>query len=383
MTLNGKVEFSRYVLRPKAKADQDRLAEIENAKVVVPLDCYLGLSKLPFKMTVDLMLEVAYWAQNESSYQAAEEAVWKATGLFINDDTIRAVSNHIGSFVFNKDCEKSESAYKALASGKLKFPQKKIPGTLYIETDGAALNTRAKNEDGSSWRENKLGVVFSSDNIHFWSDAHGKRQHTILKREYSSYVGAVDEFKKHLFACALRNGYGKYEETVLLSDGATWIRNAKEELFPDAQQILDYFHLCENVYDFAKQLFNLDESLYKPWSDHICKQLKESRSKEVLVELDALDKHKVARATVNLSGYIRNNINNIDYASYIRKGYFIGSGAIESGNKVVLQKRLKQAGMRWNTDTAQCLLTLKAKKESDLWYKEVVQPIVKFYELKK
>jgi hypothetical protein len=70
-------------------------------------------------------------------------------------------------------------------------------------------------------------------------------------------------------------------------------------------------------------------------------------------------------------GYITNNIKNIDYAAYEQKGYFIGSGAIESGNKIVLQQRLKQAGMRWNVETAQNLLTLKAKAESGLWHTDV------------
>jgi hypothetical protein len=96
--------------------------------------------------------------------------------------------------------------------------------------------------------------VFSSDNIHSWTwtDRHGRRRRKIQKREYVSYVGAVNEFRKHLVACAMRNGHGIYEETVILSDGATWIRNMTEELFPDARHILDFFHLSENVHEYAK-----------------------------------------------------------------------------------------------------------------------------------
>lgn len=67
------------------------------------------------------------------------------------------------------------------------------------------------------------------------------------------------------------------------------------------------------------------------------------------------------------------NQNHINYPDYESKGYFIGSGAIESGNKVVLQKRLKQAGMRWEPETAQYLLTLRTKQESGLWEKDVVR----------
>ncbi len=62
-------------------------------------------------------------------------------------------------------------------------------------------------------------------------------------------------FHKALKGCALRNGYGDYKETVIISDGAAWIANMAEEMFPDAQHILDLFHLKKNVYDFAKNKF--------------------------------------------------------------------------------------------------------------------------------
>jgi len=134
-----------------------------------------------------------------------------------------------------------------------------------------------------------------------------------------------------------------------LDDGATWIRNMVEEYFPDAQQILDFFHLSENVHTYAKYLFKMDA---------------------------AKDK-KPNGCPINLHGYILNNINNIDYAAYEGKGYFIGSGAIESGNKIILQDRLKRAGMRWNTQTAQAILTLKSKAESGLWHRDVEVPFLK------
>ena len=262
--------------------------------------------------------------------------------------------------------------------GNLSFPRTQKNGILYIETDGAALNTRLKNENGSTWRENKLGMVFSSDNIYFWHNKRGERQHKINKREYVSYIGTANEFQKHLFACAIRNGYGVYNQTVILSDGATWIRNMKEELFPDAQQILDFYHLCENVSTFAKHLFKMNESLYVPWTERICKELKESNYENVLKELVSLENKVDDKYPVNLYSYIKNNISNIDYAVYIEKGYFIGSGAIESGNKIVLQQRLKQSGMRWNAKTAQNLLTLKSKNLSGLWQQDVVD-IVRLY----
>jgi len=345
-------------------------------KSIVPMDSYLGLSGLPFKITPAALLKIAYWAQNQSSYRRAERTIEEVLRVKVDNDTIRAVTNYVGGMVFENDCAKADEAFHALETGKLEFPAKPADGIVYIQTDGAALNTRLKDEAGSTWRENKLGEVFTSKDIRSWTNRKGERQHQIMKKEYISYVGPAAEFKKHLLACSLRNGYGRYKETVVLGDGATWIRNMSEELFPDAQQILDYFHLSENVYTFAKALFNMDVSRYTPWAKNICALLKASQYKLVLNDLEQYKDKKPNGCTVNLYGYITNNINNIDYATYKEKGYFIGSGAIESGNKLILQDRLKRAGMRWNTETAQAMLTLKTKAESDIWFRDVEQPFL-------
>ena len=339
------------------------------------MDSYLGLAGLPFKITPAAMLKIAYWAQNQSSYQRAEDAISEALRININDDTIRQVTNYVGGMVFQKDCANADEAFQSLTSGKLKFAQNKS-GVVYILTDGAALNTRFKDDAGSSWRENKLGEVFTTRDVRYWTNHKGERCHQIMKKEYVSYVGAAEEFKKHLFACALRNGYGQFKETVVLGDGATWIRNMVDELYPDAQQILDYFHLCENVYAYAKSLFNMDALKYTPWAKRVCALLKASQYKLVLQELTQIKDKQPNNCSVNLYGYISNNIKNIDYAAYEKKGYFIGSGAIESGNKIILQDRLKRAGMRWNVNTAQAMLTLKTKAESSIWFRDVEQPFL-------
>ena len=49
---------------------------------------------------------------------------------------------------------------------------------------------------------------------------------------------------------------------------------------------------------------------------------------------------------------------------------------IESGNKTVVQKRMKQASMRWCTVGAQYMAVLRAKHESNRW-EEVEKVILK------
>ena len=364
------------MLIPDSPESGKALFESEHVKSIFPLDDALGISRLPFKMTPALMLRCAYWAQNQCSYQAAEDVIRDTYGMSISDDTIRQVANFIGRMVFEEDCRRADCLSRQLEQGNLNFSNKR-KGVLYIEADGAALNTRHQNDDGSTWRESKLGVVYSSDNIYWWTDKKGKRQHKIQRREYVPYIGCAGEFSRHLYRCAVENGYGDYKETVILSDGAPWIANMAEELFPDAQHILDLFHLKENVYDFSKSKFGMNESKYVPWAERIIGMLEDGHTEEVLAELNPDEKYTNC---VNLYHYITMHMNHIQYPEYKAKGYFCGSGAVESGNKVVLQKRLKQAGMRWDPQTAQYLLTLKAKYESGRWERDVVEFIMEHLE---
>jgi len=368
--MNGVVEINRYVLRPYEVSDAKKLMDRDGLLAVYPMDDFLEISDYPFKMTPEVMLKVALWAARSPSYEEASRSLFDAYEMTISDDRIRKVTNYIGQMVFDEDQRRAEEAYSRFIQGKWKFPDKKRAGVLYIETDGSMINTRTKGVCGSSWRENKLGEVFSSDNIHTWTNKKtGKRQHRILKREYVGYAGSVSEFKKHLLACAIRNGYGLYEQAVFLADGADWIRNVREELFPDAKQILDFFHLCENVNTYAKHLLGTDENLYRPWADKMCEHLKAGQHEDVLAELSK--RTRPVNCPIDLLGYITKNADSIDYPLYERSGFFIGSGAIESGNNNVIQQRLKQSGMRWNIETAQQLITLRTKYKSNLWAQDV------------
>ena len=354
------------------KESLEKLMQDENIYQVVPIDIKLGIDVLPFKMTREMMCEVAFWAQNQASFKAAAEIIKKTHDISLSASTIRTVAEFIGKIIFEQDTAEANLAFERREDIKC---ENKKTGILYVQMDGATLNTRLKNNDGSSWRENKLGMCFSSDNISVRINKKGEEIGQIQKKEYTSYVGSVSEFKKYLFACAKRNGYGQYETTVIISDGAQWIHNMCKELFPDATHILDLFHLCENTYSFAKAIFKGDEAKYVPWAEDMVKKFKNSETNEVIEELKKYKKRKLPKNTVNLYNYVSNNIDRIDYKHYKSLGYYVGSGAIESGNKVVMQKRLKLAGMRWDEIYAQYLLTLRTKFESGLW-KTVVSTVL-------
>jgi hypothetical protein len=170
-----------------------------------------------------------------------------------------------------------------------------------------------------------------------------------------------------VFAAACKAGYGKIKEVVVIGDGAQWIWNMCEELFPDAVQILDYYHLSENTHDYARFLYPEDEIGRRKWVKQVLDAVIGGKVEEAIKLIETRKVEKLPYGVVNLYAYIKNNRNRINYKSFKDRGYYIGSGAIESGNKMVIQQRMKQSGMRWSINGGQYIAALRTKHESGLW----------------
>jgi len=324
-----------------------------------PLDEKLEMSGLPHKMTSGLMLETAYYGQNQHSFESASEMMKRALQIDISKETVRKVTEEIGKIVFESDKARANHIVKNMQ--EIEDEPEKTKGTLYIMTDGAAVNTRIKDDNGSTWRENKIVIAFTDRNMIKRKDG----GNIIVSKECSAYIGTAESFRGYVLDTAIKAGYGKVRDVVIIGDGASWIRNMGSDLFPEAVQILDLYHLKENIYTYAKHKFSNNEKAYVPWAETFINKVENGKVEEVLGLLP--EEEKLPTGVVNLRTYILNNIDRIDYPKYKEKGYFVGSGAIESANKVILQRRLKQAGMRWSVQGAQFVLSLRAKVESGRW----------------
>jgi hypothetical protein len=375
----GRVKFSRMALVPSTKKDINKYQEIGGDGLIFPVDDALGLNRLPFKMTVATMLTVAEEALVLTSYEEAQRRLKTKMNIDINDDTIRQVTNVLGSLVFENDKKMADELWADMNDKRHIIYNNKINEILYLEVDGAMVPTRKDDHKGIVYKENKLGMAFSTDNFLRWKDKHGQHKHQILKREYISTIGDSTDFTKLMYMLALKNGYGKYKTNVLISDGATWIRNMKNYIFPDFQQIFDFFYLKKHVSDFAKEIFYKDEEKYNPWAEEVTEIFKKGSYDEAIKLIKSSIKPKFNDLLEKLITYFRNNKDNMDYPTYLKKGYFIGSGAIESSNKTVMQRRLKYGASRWNLLSGQAVLSLMVKYKSDLWDSEVVNATYQKY----
>lgn len=386
LTTEGYLTYKRYILRPVDEDSKRNLWERYRLKSVVPMDAYLGIDHIPFHVTCDMALRIVRCAITTDSYHTAERMMEEFLGIRISDDTIQRLVNFVGSLVWKRDQEMASKAlteYNA-ADIRASHVRGRIPNgslTLYLQMDGAMFNTVGKGKEGSSWRENKLAVAFkSTDLIPCWTN-NGELCYRIGKREYACSVDGIDDFRAQLVRLVMRNSIMEAHNVVIISDGAAWIRKTRELLFPFAIQILDLFHLKENVSKFAQHIFSNDKEKSVPWTKKVCLMLEDGKWRQVL-EIDVICSYKEKETPpgiVNLYSYIWNNRDNIDYPTYKKRGYFVGSGAIESANKTVMQRRLKESGMRWRTDLARGVITLRCKLCSNLWDTEVVPWIKENY----
>lgn len=275
-------------------------------------DTLLGLNR-SHRQTKGITEAITYASQLVPSFERASEVLNKFLHVDISGTHMQIVSEEVGKQVFEKQMIAANKAYEK--------PEETIPsnleegrkeGILYIMMDGSAVNTRIKDDNNSSWKEMKLGLIFSERDLITRSNG----DKIITKKGYVTYFGAVGEFKKFVFDAAARAGYGILKQVVVIGDGASWIWNMCEELFPDAVRILDYFHLSENVNGYAKVLYPQDEVGRRIWVNTVLDLIKKDKVDKCLEYISTNIIKDLPTGICNVYNYITNNKDRIKYKIY-------------------------------------------------------------------
>lgn len=329
-----------------------------------PLDKELKVEE-NYKITkalVDLVCDLGQMLP----FQESSKVLNKHFNINIAASTVQKISEDIGKKLYLKDKKEAEQLYNNKNNIVESEITQKKKEKIYIECDGSMVAIK-----GDGWKEMKLGIIFSDLNIL----NKNKTRHIINEKDYIAYLGTAEEFKKMLWASAIKNGCLNVEQIIFIGDGAQWIWNMVDELFPKAEKILDYYHFSEHVHECGLILYE-DDKIRETWVKGVIDDISNGLINETLSKLNIEDfKEKEKRKKVEeLKTYLENNQERIKYKDYKEKGYFIGSGAIEGGNKCVIQQRLKLAGMRWSKEGAQYIATLRSANKSNKWdkVKEVI-----------
>ena len=156
---------------------------------------------------------------------------------------------------------------------------------------------------------------------------------------------------------ARRRGFDGAERRVVLGDGAPWIRELADELFPGAIEVVDLFHAKGHLSDVAKAVYGPTSDLGRLWARERHAELDEGRLDDLLA---ALAVHApTSEEARRCLGYVTSNRDRMRYPELRAQGLCVSSGVVEAGCKVAIGTRLKRAGMHWTLAGADAIIALR------------------------
>lgn len=244
------------------------------------------------------------------------------------------------------------------------LPETPRPARLAISADGSFI--RLTNGD---WREVKGVAIGEFETLYSASGIATEVKTRNLSYFTRSY--RVREFETFALAELARRGLGQAETVVAVNDGAQWLQSFVNYHCPRAVRILDFAHALGHVAEAGRAIWGEGSDAFKSWYARAAQQLKHQPPQRTLAELSLLrlkakndDQADVLHGT---HYYLQRRLAMIDYPFFQRREYPIGSGSVESAHKQLVQRRFKQAGMRWAPHNVDPLLALRDLHANGRW----------------
>ena len=173
-----------------------------------------------------------------------------------------------------------------------------------------------------------------------------------------------------------RRGTETAKEVCGVVDGAEWEQAFLDMHRPDAIRILDFPHAAGYLAEAGQAAYGEGTLAAQAWYENERHRLRHETPAVVLDDLRRLraetagDDGRPASAVATIDGslaYLEKRSEQIRYAAFVAAGYPIGSGMVESGNKLVVEARLKGAGMHWARQRVNPMLGLRNIACNDRW----------------
>jgi hypothetical protein len=333
-----------------------------------PRDRHLGIQNTPLSPAVTRMTGTV---GSMVSFQESSELLKELAGVGVDAKQVERTAEALGKEIAEDERQHSEPC-DALP----------LPKTLYLGIDGTGIPLRAeelagvpgKTEGGAKTREVKLCTVWSAESF----DAEG----IPIRDEGSvSYSAALESastsdtaqepsaFAQRVWREAQRRRLPQAARTAALGDGAPWIWNVVEELFPGTTQIVDRFHAKQHLSDLGKVLYGPSDRRASEWATQRHEELDEGKLRALVAAIRPHVTHcDEARRCLR---YFWINRKRMRYPKFHAQGLCTSTGVVEAGCKVAIGTRLKRSGMHWTVRGANAIIALRCWKLSgrfqDFW----------------
>ena len=321
-----------------------------------PLDEALGIPT--FGPSVEVAQKISHAAVTARSFEMAAEILREHSGIEMSAKQVRVSSESEGKRV----AEIRQREVELFRKGERISGPMAAPDLIVVTADGGRIQTRQsdKDEKGGEWKEDKVGAIY---------DASPRKD--LAAREAEEYDGAKartktfaatmqswDEFGGMLCVEAYRRGYVEAKEKLFISDGAQSLRTFRQDHFPEATFILDWYHAVEHLSGCAKAAFGEGSDECAAWYKRVKTKLWMGNLDGVIRAIEKESnrvgkpqpKEPSSSPRVILDrdiGYFSENRKGMDYPRFRVEGWPIGSGVAEGAVKQ-FGMRLKGSEKFWN-----------------------------------
>lgn len=165
-----------------------------------------------------------------------------------------------------------------------------------------------------------------------------------------------------------RRGVENAQVVAAVMDGAEWLQSFTDYHCPQAVRILDFPHAAEHISPIGDWLHGERTAESRTWLQERLHQLKHAGPSKLLKEFRKLQRQQPAAEIIRSNlAYLEKRAGQMQYPVFQAQGLPIGSGIVESGNKLVVEARLKGAGMRWADHNVNPMLALRNLICSNRW----------------
>jgi hypothetical protein len=365
ITVFGKVEYIRAYY-----------AGCACGKGMAPLDQTYGLEAGAISSGLAQLMALAGIA---FSFEESEQWLKEFLLFEVSENSIRSETQKMGLLQQKGEEQAIQASQDEQALQKRLQEEKQIPKRLYGSIDAAKVRIEPRARKGEpvreheDWRDMKVGCWYQAEAVSV--SRQSSRQRRKVQREatvfrttqhkYYCDIAHVDEFGKLVWATGCQATADWVAELVFVCDGATWIWELVAQYYPNAVQIVDWYHAEDRLKRLADAVFP-SPSLRQAWLAQITESLWQGQVEDVILACKPLaSKHDEARQALT---YFSNHRHRMRYDLFRAHGYLIGSGTIESGCKQIVTHRLKRSGAQWIVQGAVRTAKARAAWLSGEWH---------------
>jgi Uncharacterised protein family (UPF0236) len=332
--------------------------------------CREGFAPLDLRLGLDdhtTSPKVRVWAAElgaEGAFLQSLQRLTAFTDIRVSESTLARLAVEVGRRLRAAELAEAEQILAGQAAPRRTTWQ---PQRLYLSLDGAMAPLREPWKRDASlgklqcrWGECKTAVCYETR-------LGSRGEPVVARRQYTATLEPVSIFERLVVALAYHCGGDGAKEKVVLADGLAYNWRIAEEHFPEAIQILDWYHASEHLHQVARVCLGEEGDMAKRWvmarqEELMCDQV--AAVSRAIHSLPAPTPEAEAVRT-ETRGYLEHNIQRMRYGTFVKAGYQIASGVMEAACKTVVHQRLDQSGMHWRRETAEAIVALRANRLSD------------------